>query len=189
MPATRQLGLLSMLGLWAFLCFAGGLYASWHGYGGLGFAAVLPVLLFYFGVMLVFAARGVPEFLGAVVGARSAYLLGAATFLVYLVYALGTGSFACRPPRGFRRHCCCPNSAGRYRSTPAAGSLAGLPYACRHLAHCEISLLTLGNDHFTIAMALAVSERATRLRLHRIALPECRACRFCAHPKNSRHRL
>jgi uncharacterized protein len=94
MPATRQLGLLSMLGLWAFLCFAGGLYASWHGYGGLGFAAVLTVFSFYFGVMLVFAARGVPEFLGAVGGARSAYLLGAAAFLAYLVYAVGTGSFA-----------------------------------------------------------------------------------------------
>lgn len=83
-----------MLGLWAFLCFAGGLYASWHSYGGLGFAAVLTVFSFYFGVMLVFAARGVPEFLGAVVGDRSAYLLGAAAFLAYLVYAVGTGSFA-----------------------------------------------------------------------------------------------
>jgi membrane protease YdiL (CAAX protease family) len=94
MPATRQLGLLSTLGLWAVLCFAGGLYASWLGYGGRGFAAVLTAFSFYFGVMLVFAARGVPEFLGAVVGIRSAYLLGAAAFLAYLVYAVGTGSFA-----------------------------------------------------------------------------------------------
>src|SRR4029077_11589869 len=57
-------------------------------------AAVLTALSFYFGVMLVFAARGVPEFLGAVVGIRSAYLLGAAAFLAYLVYAVGTSSFA-----------------------------------------------------------------------------------------------
>jgi membrane protease YdiL (CAAX protease family) len=55
---------------------------------------VLTVFSFYFGVMLVFAARGVPEFLGAVVGARSAYLLGAAAFFAYLVYAVGTSSFA-----------------------------------------------------------------------------------------------
>ena len=94
MLATRQLGLLSTLGLWAVLCFAGGLYASWLGYGGRGFAAVLTAFSFYFGVMLVFAARGVPEFLETVVGIRSAYLLGAAAFLAYLVYAVGTGSFA-----------------------------------------------------------------------------------------------
>ena len=94
MLATRQLGLLSTLGLWAVLCFAGGLYASWLGYGGRGFAAVLTAFSFYFGVMLVFAARGVPEFLGAVVGIRSAYLLGAAAFLAYLGYAVGTSSFA-----------------------------------------------------------------------------------------------
>jgi membrane protease YdiL (CAAX protease family) len=86
--------LLSTLGLWAVLSFAGGLYASWLGYGGRGFAAVLTAFSFYFGVMLVFAARGVPEFLGAIVGIRSAYLLGAAAFLAYLVYAVGTGSFA-----------------------------------------------------------------------------------------------
>jgi membrane protease YdiL (CAAX protease family) len=94
MLATRQLGLLSTLCLWAVLCFSGGLYASWLGYGGRGFAAVLTAFSFYFGVMLVFAARGVPEFLGAVVGIRSAYLLGAAAFLGYRVYAVGTGSFA-----------------------------------------------------------------------------------------------
>jgi membrane protease YdiL (CAAX protease family) len=94
MLATRQLGLLSTLCLWAVLCFSGGLYASWLGYGGRGFAAVLTAFSFYFGVMLVFAARGVSEFLGAVVGIRSAYLLGAAAFLGYLVYAVGTGSFA-----------------------------------------------------------------------------------------------
>jgi membrane protease YdiL (CAAX protease family) len=86
--------LLATLGLWAVLCFAGGLYASWLGYGGRSFAAVLTAFSFYFGVMLVFAARGVPEFLGAVVGIRSAYLLGAAAFLAYLVYTVGTSSFA-----------------------------------------------------------------------------------------------
>lgn len=94
MPATRQLGPLSILGLWAALCFAGGLYASWLGYGGRGFAAVFTAFSFYFGVMLIFAARGVPELLGAILGARGAYLLGAAAFLAYLVYAVGTGTFS-----------------------------------------------------------------------------------------------
>src|SRR5258708_113481 len=65
LSATRQLGPFSMLGLWAALCFGGGLYASWQGYGGRAFAATLTVFSFYFGVMLLFAARGVPEFLSA----------------------------------------------------------------------------------------------------------------------------
>lgn len=93
MPATRQLGLLSVLGLWAALCFGGGLYASWLGYGGRGFAATLTVFSFYFGVMLVFAARGI-EFLSARYGAGAGYLLGAAAFLAYLIYAVGTNTFS-----------------------------------------------------------------------------------------------
>src|SRR5260370_31574285 len=56
----RHLGPLPTLGLWAALCFGGGLYASWQGYGGRGFAATLTRFSFYFGVMLLFAARGVP---------------------------------------------------------------------------------------------------------------------------------
>src|SRR5467141_1510098 len=83
-----------MLGLWAALCFGGGLYASWQGYGGRGFAATLTVFSFYFGVMLLFAARGVPEYLSARFGAGAGYLLGASTFLAYLIYAIGTNTFA-----------------------------------------------------------------------------------------------
>jgi hypothetical protein len=81
-----------MLGLWAALCFAGGLYASWQGYGGRAFAATLTAFSFYFAVMLLFAARGVPEILSTFVGARAAYLLGATAFLAYLIYAIGTGT-------------------------------------------------------------------------------------------------
>jgi CAAX protease family protein len=94
LSTTRQLGPFSVLGLWAALCFVGGLYASWHGYGGRGFAATLTVFSFYFGVMLLFAARGVPEFLSALLGARAAYALGAAALLAYLIYAIGTNIFA-----------------------------------------------------------------------------------------------
>jgi membrane protease YdiL (CAAX protease family) len=94
LPATRQLGPFPILGLWAVLCFGGGLYASWLGYGGRGFAATLTAFSFYFAVMLLLAARGVPEFLSSRLGAGSAYLLGAAALLVYLLYALGTSTFA-----------------------------------------------------------------------------------------------
>lgn len=82
-----------MLGLWGVLCFAGGLYASWQGYGGRAFAATLTTFAFYFGVLLLFAARGVPEFLTARFGAAASYLLGAAALLAYLIYAVGTNTF------------------------------------------------------------------------------------------------
>jgi membrane protease YdiL (CAAX protease family) len=94
LSTTRQLGPLSVLGLWTALCFAAGLYASWQGYGGRGFAATVTAFAYYFGVMLLFAARGVPEFLSVLFGARAAYLLGALTFLAYLIYAIGTNTFA-----------------------------------------------------------------------------------------------
>jgi membrane protease YdiL (CAAX protease family) len=44
--------------------------------------------------MLLFAARGVEDRLASRFGAGSGYLLGAAVFLVYLIYGLGTNTFA-----------------------------------------------------------------------------------------------
>jgi CAAX protease family protein len=83
-----------VLGLWAGLCLAGGLYASWQGYGGRGFAATLTVFCFLFGVMLLFAARGAGESLAAKFGAGGGLLLGAIVFLSYVFYSLGTGTFS-----------------------------------------------------------------------------------------------
>jgi membrane protease YdiL (CAAX protease family) len=83
-----------MLGLWAALCFAGALYGSWLGYGGLDFATTLTAFAFFFGVMLLLAARGVADSLSSRFGAGGGYLLGAAAFLGYLIYALGTNTFA-----------------------------------------------------------------------------------------------
>jgi membrane protease YdiL (CAAX protease family) len=83
-----------MLGLWSALTLTGALYASWLGYGGRGFAATLTAFAFFFLVMLLFAARGASDWIAARFGAGSGYLLGVAVFLVYLIYALGTNSFA-----------------------------------------------------------------------------------------------
>jgi membrane protease YdiL (CAAX protease family) len=94
LSATRQLGRLSTLGLWAALTLTGALYASWLGYGGRGFAATLTAFSFFFLVMLLFAARGVADGLAARFGAGGGYILGLAVFLVYLIYALGTNTFA-----------------------------------------------------------------------------------------------
>ena len=94
LPTTRQLGLFSMLGLWALLTLIGVFYAVWKGYGGPAFAATLTTFAFLFLVMLLFAARGAETFLSTRFGAGAGYLLGAALFLVYLIYALGTNTFS-----------------------------------------------------------------------------------------------
>src|ERR1700693_688032 len=83
-----------MLGISVALCFGGGLYAAWLGYGGREFAATLTTFAFYFAVLLLFAARGAPEFLSGRFGAGSGYLLGTTVILGYLIYALGTNTFA-----------------------------------------------------------------------------------------------
>jgi membrane protease YdiL (CAAX protease family) len=89
----RQIGAGAMLGAWAGLCVGGVLYAARFGFGGRGFAAILVVLGFYFAVMLVFAARGVVDFVSSRFGSGSGYLLGVTIILGYLIYALGTNSF------------------------------------------------------------------------------------------------
>jgi membrane protease YdiL (CAAX protease family) len=83
-----------MLGLWAALTLTGVLYSVWLGYGGRAFAATLTAFAFFFLVMLLFAARGVEDRIASRFGPGSGYLLGAAVFLVYLLYALGTNTFA-----------------------------------------------------------------------------------------------
>ncbi|HKW62395.1 MAG TPA: type II CAAX endopeptidase family protein [Candidatus Acidoferrum sp.] len=94
MTATRQLGLFSMLGLWAVLTLIGVLYAVWLGFGGPAFAATLTTFAFLFLITLLFAARGVESALAAHFGASAGILLCAALFLLYLIYALGTNSFS-----------------------------------------------------------------------------------------------
>lgn len=76
------------------LCLAGALYASWLGYGGRPFAATLTVFAALLAVMLLFAARGFTDSIVARFGAGVGYLLGAAAFFAYLIYALGTNTFA-----------------------------------------------------------------------------------------------
>jgi membrane protease YdiL (CAAX protease family) len=75
------------------LTLTGALYCAWLGYGGRAFAATLTAFAFFFLVMLLLAARGMDS-LASRFGAGSGYLLGAAVLLVYLIYALGTNTFA-----------------------------------------------------------------------------------------------
>lgn len=82
-----------MFGLWAVLTLTGAFYSVWMVYGGREFAATLTAFAFLFLVVLLFAARGVEDRVAARFGAGAGYLLGAAIFLVYLIYALGTNTF------------------------------------------------------------------------------------------------
>jgi len=83
------------LGLWGALCMAMILLASLTGYGysygGRSFIAALATFGMLLAGMLLFAARGVVERV-AVVGAGAGWLLGITIFLIYLFYAIGTGT-------------------------------------------------------------------------------------------------
>jgi hypothetical protein len=83
-----------MLGLWAVLTLTGVLYSVWLGYGGRAFAATLTAFAFFFLVMLLFAARGVEDRFASRFGSGGGYMLGAAVFLAYLIYGLGTNAFS-----------------------------------------------------------------------------------------------
>jgi hypothetical protein len=83
-----------MLGLWAVLTVTGVFYSLWLSYGGRAYAATITAFAFLFLIMLLFAARGAETSFAARFGASAGILLGASVFLVYLIYALGTNSFA-----------------------------------------------------------------------------------------------
>jgi uncharacterized protein len=90
----KQLGLWPVVGIWAAFCLGGALYASWLGYGGRAFAATLTTFAFLLLVTLVLAARGVAESIAAKFGPGGGLLVGACVFLAYMVYLVGTGTFA-----------------------------------------------------------------------------------------------
>ena len=94
LPAARQLGSLPATCLWALLLLAAALYGSWLGEGGRALAGTLTALAFLLFVMLLCASRGVTEQLLARLGSTSGILLGATLFLAYLIYLLGTNTFA-----------------------------------------------------------------------------------------------
>ena len=82
-----------MAGVWVALFVRGVFYAVHFGYGGPALVATLVTFGFYFAVMLLFAARGVADFVSSRFGSGSGYLLGVTTILGYLIYAVGTNSF------------------------------------------------------------------------------------------------
>ncbi len=89
----KQPNIWGILGIWAFICLGGGLYATWEGYGGRAFAATLTTFAILLLVMLLFAAKGVSESLARGMGPAAGFLLGVCLLLTYVVYLVGTGTF------------------------------------------------------------------------------------------------
>jgi len=90
----RRLSILAVLGIWAGLTVCGALYATWQGYGGRPFAVTLATFAILLLGMLAFAARGVGDRLVGKSGTAVGFFLGALVFVVYVVYLMGTGTFA-----------------------------------------------------------------------------------------------
>ena len=90
----RQAGVGMVLGIWAAACLCGGLYASWQGHGGRAFAATLAAFALMLLLELLLAARGVLDGIADKLGPGGGIFLGACVFLIYLMYLLGTGTFA-----------------------------------------------------------------------------------------------
>ena len=83
-----------MLGIWAGISVGGALYGMWQGYGGRAFAVTVTAFSILLLVMLVFAAKGVPEGIAGRFGAAGGFLLGACVFVTFVMYVVGTGTFA-----------------------------------------------------------------------------------------------
>src|SRR6266481_1758946 len=90
----RQLNVWAILGIWAGLSLGAALYAAWEGYEGRAFAATVATFSILLLVMLVFAARGVAEGLAGRFGPAGGFLLGACVFVAFVIYLVGTGTFA-----------------------------------------------------------------------------------------------
>ena len=95
LPTARQLGLFPTLGLWAALVVTFILVAVFTMHGsayGRAFVATVLTFAFLLAVMLLFAARNLPDRIALLAGPSSAWLLGVIIFFIFLVYALGTGT-------------------------------------------------------------------------------------------------
>jgi uncharacterized protein len=94
MSGGRQLSVWTALGLWAAAVAGGSIYGSLLGFSGRAFVVTIGVLAFFLAIQLVFAAGNLGERLGRRAGPQRGVLVAVIPFLAYLIYALGTNSFA-----------------------------------------------------------------------------------------------
>jgi uncharacterized protein len=88
----KQLGVWATVGIWAALCLAGALFASWLGYGGRPLAATLTCFSFLLLIMLLFAARGVADGFSANFGSAGGVGLGVCALLASVFYYIGSST-------------------------------------------------------------------------------------------------
>jgi membrane protease YdiL (CAAX protease family) len=94
MSGERPLGPLSALGIWAALGLTAAFYGTWLGYGSREFAITLGVFALLLAVEILAATGGVRERIAGLLGSRGTLALALFPLLAYLIYALGTNSFA-----------------------------------------------------------------------------------------------
>ena len=90
----KQIGVWAILGIWAFLSFAGIVFALWQGYSGRAFAATSATASLLLFSMMLFAGRGIADKFTSSLGSGSGLLLAVVVFFLYMVYLFGTGTFA-----------------------------------------------------------------------------------------------
>jgi uncharacterized protein len=94
LPPKHQIGPVGAFAIWTTLTLAGVIYSASLGYGGRTFAATLTAFSIYFATTILSAARGTLEFARSRFHEAAGYLLAVAAFFAYLIYAVGTNSFA-----------------------------------------------------------------------------------------------
>jgi membrane protease YdiL (CAAX protease family) len=94
MSATRQLSVWVALGSWAAVVAAAAIYGAWQGYAGRAYVTLLGVLAFFLAIQLLLAAENLGERFARRVGSHRGVLIAVVPFLAYLIYLLGTNSFA-----------------------------------------------------------------------------------------------
>jgi len=94
MSGIRQLSVWVALGLWAAVVTAAAIYGAWQGYAGHAFVTLLGVLAFFLAIQLLFAVENLGERWARRVGSHAGVLVAVVPFLAYLIYLVGTNSFA-----------------------------------------------------------------------------------------------
>jgi hypothetical protein len=94
MPGVRQLCVWVALGLWAAVVIGATIYSAWQGHAGRAFVIMIAVLAFFLAIQILLAAGNLGEQWARRVGSHRGVLIAVAPFLAYLIYMLGTNSFA-----------------------------------------------------------------------------------------------
>ena len=80
--------------MWAAVVTGATIYGAWQGYAGRAFVTMIAVLAFFLAIQILLAAGNLGERWARRVGSHRGVLIAVAPFLAFLIYLLGTNSFA-----------------------------------------------------------------------------------------------